>query len=111
MPRKRNANRSPDMPTLADVARLAGVSEITASRVVRAQGPIADTTRGRVLNAIAELGYIPNRAAGSLASAGSTLMSVLLPSLSNIVFPDVLRGIHTALTRNGVSASDRRDGL
>ncbi len=98
MPRKRNAHRSPDMPTLADVARLAGVSEITASRVVRAQGPIADATRARVLTAIAELGYIPNRAAGSLASAGSTLMSVLLPSLSNIVFPDVLRGIHTALT-------------
>ncbi len=99
MPRKRNTRRSPDMPTLADVARLAGVSEITASRVVRAQGPIADSTRLRVLSAIAELGYIPNRAAGSLASAGSTLMSVLLPSLSNIVFPDVLRGIHTALTQ------------
>ncbi|MBB3235730.1 LacI family DNA-binding transcriptional regulator [Phyllobacterium endophyticum] len=86
------------MPTLADVARLARVSEITASRVVRAQGPIAEATRLRVLSAIAELGYIPNRAAGSLASAESTLMSVLLPSLSNIVFPDVLRGIHTALT-------------
>ncbi len=100
MPRKRNTRRSPDMPTLAEVARLAGVSEITASRVVRAQGPIADSTRiARAQCDCGELGYIPNRAAGSLASAGSTLMSVLLPSLSNIVFPDVLRGIHTALTQ------------
>ncbi|MBQ9349918.1 LacI family DNA-binding transcriptional regulator [Phyllobacterium sp.] len=98
MPRKRNAHRNADTPTLADVARLAGVSDITASRVVRNKGPIADATRAKVLAAIAELGYIPNRAAGSLASSGSTLMSVLLPSLSNIVFPDVLRGIHTALT-------------
>ncbi|QND51391.1 LacI family DNA-binding transcriptional regulator [Phyllobacterium sp. 628] len=98
MPRKRNAHRNPDIPTLADVARLAGVSDITASRVVRSEGPIAEATRARVLSAIAELGYIPNRAAGSLASSASTLMSVLLPSLSNIVFPDVLRGIHTALT-------------
>ncbi|MGH6861067.1 MAG: LacI family DNA-binding transcriptional regulator [Phyllobacterium sp.] len=98
MPRKRNARRNVDTPTLADVARLAGMSEITVSRVVRNQGPIADATRARVLTAIAELGYIPNRAAGSLASAASTLMTVLLPSLSNIVFPDVLRGIHTAIT-------------
>jgi LacI family gluconate utilization system Gnt-I transcriptional repressor len=98
MPRKRNAHRNVDTPTLADVARLAGMSEITVSRVVRNQGPIADATRTRVLTAINELGYIPNRAAGSLASAASTLMTVLLPSLSNIVFPDVLRGIHTALS-------------
>jgi LacI family transcriptional regulator, gluconate utilization system Gnt-I transcriptional repressor len=98
MARKRNANRNAGTPTLADVARLAGMSEITVSRVVRNQGPIADATRTRVLAAIAQLGYIPNRAAGSLASAASTLMTVLLPSLSNIVFPDVLRGIHTAIT-------------
>ncbi|MCO4317155.1 LacI family DNA-binding transcriptional regulator [Phyllobacterium sp. 21LDTY02-6] len=98
MQRKRNGYNDTDVPTLADVARLAGTSEITASRVVRNQGPIADATRARVQRAIAELGYIPNRAAGSLASAASTLMAVVLPSLSNIVFPDVLRGIHTAIT-------------
>lgn len=101
MTRKRNANRNAGTPTLADVARLAGMSEITVSRVVRNQGPIADATRTRVLAAISQLGYIPNRAAGSLASAASTLMTVLLPSLSNIVFPDVLRGIHTAITETG----------
>lgn len=98
MQRKRNAHRNAGTPTLADVARLAGTSEITVSRVVRNLGPIADATRLRVLTAIDKLGYIPNRAAGSLASAASTLMAVLLPSLSNIVFPDVLRGIHTAIT-------------
>jgi len=85
------------IPTLTDVARLAGVSENTVSRVIRNKGPIADATRGRVISAIDTLGYVPNRAAGSLASSGSMLIGVLLPSLSNIVFPEVLRGIHSAL--------------
>lgn len=85
------------VPTLTDVAKLAGVSENTVSRVIRNKGPIADGTRSRVLSAIDTLGYVPNRAAGSLASSGSMLIGVVLPSLSNIVFPEVLRGIHSAL--------------
>jgi LacI family gluconate utilization system Gnt-I transcriptional repressor len=83
---------------LTNVAGLAGVSEITVSRVVRNKGPIAEQTRARVLSAIDALGYVPNRAAGSLASAGSMLIGVVLPSLSNIVFPEVLNGIHAALS-------------
>lgn len=84
-------------PTLAHVARLADVSENTVSRVIRNKGFIAEETRKRVLSAIEKLGYVPNRAAGSLASSSSLIIGVLLPSLSNIVFPEVLRGIHAAL--------------
>ncbi len=87
--------------TLADVARLAGVSEITVSRVVRNLGPISDTTRLKVSAAILQLDYVPNRAAGMLASAGSNLVAVLLPSLSNIVFPEVMRGITEGLRGTG----------
>lgn len=84
-------------PTLAHVAQLAEVSENTVSRVIRNKGPIAEETRRRVNRAIEELGYVPNRAAGSLASSSSLIIGVVLPSLSNIVFPEVLRGIHAAL--------------
>jgi LacI family gluconate utilization system Gnt-I transcriptional repressor len=84
-------------PILADVARLAGVSEITVSRVVRGKGPISEATRLRVAGAIEATGYVPNRLAGTLASAGSTLVAVILPSLSNVVFPDVLAGINAVL--------------
>lgn len=84
-------------PTLADVARMAGVSQITVSRVVRDKGPISGDTRSRVTAAIDALGYVPNRVAGSLATAGAPLIGVLLPSLSNIVFPEVLRGIQAGL--------------
>lgn len=87
--------------TLADVARVANVSEITVSRILRNKGPISERARAAVTAAVAEVGYVPNRIAGTLASATSNLMGVILPSLSNIVFPEVLRGIHAALEPSG----------
>lgn len=86
-----------ETPTLDDVARLAGFSANTVSRVIRNKGSIAEETRRRVKKAIEALGYVPNRAAGSLASSSSAIIGVILPSLSNIVFPEVLRGIHAGL--------------
>ena len=83
--------------TLTDVARLANVSEITVSRIMRDKGPVADATRERVMAAVRSMGYVPNRIAGSLASSDSNLIGVVIPSLSNIVFPEVLSGIHAAL--------------
>ena len=83
--------------TLTEVAKLANVSEITVSRIVRGKGPCAEATRERVLAAVRSVGYVPNRIAGSLASADSNLIGVVIPSLSNIVFPEVLGGIHAAL--------------
>ena len=87
--------------TLADVAALAQVSEITVSRIIRNKGPISEKTRARVMVAVREIGYVPNLVAGSLASAGSNLMGVIIPSLSNIVFAEVLRGVHDALGDSG----------
>lgn len=88
--------------TMAEVATRSGVSEITVSRTLRNKGAIADHTRKRVLDAVRESGYVPNRLAGSLASADSNLMGVILPSLSNIVFSEVLHGIHAALVSSGI---------
>jgi LacI family transcriptional regulator, gluconate utilization system Gnt-I transcriptional repressor len=82
--------------TLAEVASLAKVSEITVSRIMRNKGPIAEKTRAKVMAAVRAIGYVPNRVAGSLASAESNLMGVVIPSLSNIVFAEVLRGVHDA---------------
>jgi len=87
--------------TLADVARLAEVSEITVSRILRDIGPVAEETRLRVLAAVHATGYVRNQVAGTLASATSNLIGVVIPSLSNIVFADVLRGIDSALEPSG----------
>ena len=87
--------------TLTDVARAAGVGESTASRVLRGHGSFSAKTRESVLAAARSLGYVPNRIAGTLASTGSKLVGIVIPSLSNIVFPDVLRGANTVLVGAG----------
>jgi LacI family gluconate utilization system Gnt-I transcriptional repressor len=92
----------PAAPKLADVARLAEVSEITVSRILRGIGPASESTRQRVIKAVADIGYLPNYLAGNLASATSSLIGVLIPSLSNIVFPEVLRGIDAGLAKSGI---------
>lgn len=79
------------------MAKLADVSEITVSRALRKEGQVAEDTRIKVKAAADLIGYVPNRIAGSLASARSNVVGVIVPSFSNIVFPEVLRGIHAAV--------------
>ena len=85
-------------PTLRDVAKASGVSEMTVSRALRNTGDVSDETRQRIVRAAADLGYIPNRIAGALASRSVNLVGVVVPSLSSFVFPEVLSGISTGLT-------------
>jgi LacI family gluconate utilization system Gnt-I transcriptional repressor len=83
--------------TVSDVARMAQVSDSTVSRIMRDQGLVADATREKVMESVRALGYVPNRIAGSLASLDSRLVGVVIPSLSNIVFPEILQGINAGL--------------
>ena len=83
--------------TLRDVSEASGVSEMTVSRVLRNRGDVSDTTRERVLAAAKELGYVPNKIAGALASSRVNLVAVIIPSLSNMVFPEVLTGVNQVL--------------
>lgn len=83
--------------TLRDVAEAAGVSEMTVSRVLRNRDDVSAPTRKRVFEAARELGYVPNKIAGALASNRVNLVGVVIPSLSNMVFPDVLSGIGSVL--------------
>lgn len=82
--------------TLRDVSEACGVSEMTVSRVLRKSGDVSEATRVRVLAAAKELGYVPNQIAGSLASQRVNLVAVIIPSLGNMVFPEVLNGINLA---------------
>lgn len=88
-------------PTLSQVAKAAGVSEITASRALRGGSAVAKTTRQKVERAAQALNYVPNRLAGTLAGGASRQVAVILPSLSNIVFADVLKGLETRLEDDG----------
>ncbi|MEO3417212.1 LacI family DNA-binding transcriptional regulator [Roseovarius sp. CAU 1744] len=83
--------------TLRDVSDASGVSEMTVSRVLRNRGDVSDATRKRVLAAAKELGYVPNKIAGALASNRVNLVAVVIPSMSNMVFPEVMTGISQVL--------------
>ncbi len=83
--------------TLRDVSEASGVSEMTVSRVLRGKGDVSEATRLKVREAAKRLGYVPNQIAGALASQRVNLIAVIIPSLANMVFPEVLRGISNAL--------------
>lgn len=83
--------------TLRDVSEASGVSEMTVSRVLRNRGDVSQATREKVLEAAKTLGYVPNKIAGALASQRVNLVAVIIPSLRNMVFPEVLSGISGVL--------------
>lgn len=91
--RTRSPRRGHGRATLSDVARLAGVSAITASRALRSPELVAEPTRARIQAAIAELGYIPNLVAGSLASIESRTVAAIVPTLANSIFAEMLQGM------------------
>jgi LacI family transcriptional regulator len=93
-------------PTLRDVAQLAGVHPATASRALNPQTrPLvnADTAR-KVLRAAESIGYQPNPIARSLKTAKTTTVGVVIPDLTNPLFPPIVRGIEDVLTAVGYSA-------
>ncbi|MEZ5911176.1 MAG: LacI family DNA-binding transcriptional regulator [Paracoccaceae bacterium] len=88
--------------TLRDVSEASGVSEMTVSRVLRNRGDVSSATREKVLEAARTLGYVPNKIAGALASQRVNLVAVIIPSLSNMVFPEVLTAVSNALEDTGL---------
>jgi LacI family transcriptional regulator/LacI family repressor for deo operon, udp, cdd, tsx, nupC, and nupG len=91
------------MASMNDVAKRAGVSVATVSRVLNNSNSVNDETRARILKAIKELKYQPSRVAKRLRSksVSSNLLGVLIPDIDNPFYVDVLRGIEeVAYTNN-----------
>jgi LacI family gluconate utilization system Gnt-I transcriptional repressor len=105
--------------TLGDVARLAGVSPITASRALNTPEQVAKETLERVRDAVARTGYVPNRLAGGLASSRSRLVAAVVPTIAGPVFMEMVQsltheldaaGYQLMLGQSGYTAS-REDAL
>ena len=79
--------------TMRDVARQAGVSIKTVSRVVNNQGEISETTRQRVLSVISELGYRPSRLARALVTQQTHTLGLVVSDITNPYFPEMARGV------------------
>lgn len=87
--------------TIKDVAREAGVSTATVSRVMSGNGPVAETTRRRVLAVISSLGYTPNVVAQSLVNRGTKNLALFVPDIMNPFFPSIARGVADAVASEG----------
>jgi LacI family transcriptional regulator len=87
--------------TIYDVAREAGVSDATVSRVFNNKDNVRETTRQRVLHAAKKLGYIANLPARSLAGGKSNIIGLLVPGLDNEYLGEIVRGIDQVLATAG----------
>ncbi|MBN1259111.1 MAG: LacI family DNA-binding transcriptional regulator, partial [Anaerolineae bacterium] len=84
---------TPDRATILDVAREAGVSAMTVSRVVNKKGDVRAETRERVLAAIERLGYRPSGIARGLATRRTGALGLVVPDITNPFFSEIARGV------------------
>lgn len=89
------------MPTIADVAKLAGVSAGTVSRVMNGAENVNPDTRSRVEQAIANLGYQPNFQARSLRNKRTDTIALAIPELTNYFWTTIARGVQDASQAKG----------
>jgi LacI family transcriptional regulator len=95
----------PHRVTIADVARLAGVSTMTVSRVINAKSDVGTATRARVEEAIATLEYRPSAMARGLSTRRSKTIGLLVPDITNPFFPAIVRGAEDVAWREGYAVS------
>lgn len=90
-------------PTQIDVARIAGVSQAAVSYVLNGKQTVAlsNPTKQRILDAIEELGYAPNRAAQTLKSKRTFTVAAIIPDITNPYFPAFMRGVQDVALAEG----------
>ena len=96
-------DRSQQVPTLADVARHAGVSTATVSRCLNSPDVVVAPTRERVMTAVRELGYSPNFNAQSLAAKRTNTVGAVIPTMENSIFAQGLQAFQEELQRHGIT--------
>ncbi|WP_400162711.1 LacI family DNA-binding transcriptional regulator [Brevibacillus sp. TJ4] len=89
------------MPTIRDVARLAGVSVATVSRVINQNGYVNKDTEQKVRKAIEQLQYMPNSVARGLAGKQTGTIALILPDISNPFFPEIARAVEDVAQKQG----------
>ncbi len=88
--------------TSYDVARVAGVSQSAVSRAFRPGLSVSDKTKAKVMKAAKKLGYKPNAIARMLITQRSGMVAVIISSISNLVYPELLSRVTDQLSARGV---------
>lgn len=91
------------LPTLQDVARVAGVSTATVSRVINDPANVRPSTRDRVIAAVDELGYTPHFGGRALASNRTDTVGAIIPTMENAIFARGLQAVQEELADSGVT--------
>lgn len=89
------------MATIVDVAKLAGVTPTTVSRVINNRGYISEKTRNKVNEAMDQLGYQPNEIARSLTKQKSNTIGVIVPHISHPYFAKLISNLENEAAKNG----------
>ena len=89
--------------SIKDVAREAGVSITTVSRVMNNNYPVKEETRIRIEKAIEKLNYKPNTMARSLITKKSSMIGVIVPGITNLFFPTIVEAIEEHMKNKGYS--------
>ena len=100
-PPTRRSRRGSGAVTLHDVAKLAGVAPITASRALNTPNQVSAEVLRKVGDAVARTGYVPNLLAGGLASTRSRLVAAVVPTISGPVFLGTVQSLTEALAERG----------
>ena len=87
--------------TIYDVAKIAGVSPSTISRVMNTPGIVAEDTRQKVINAIKELAYIPNMMAANMPRRRTEYIGLIIPDITNVFFSNLVRGVQDVCEKHG----------
>ena len=89
--------------TIYDVAKIAGVSTSTVSRVMNSPEIVAEETRQKVANTVKELSYIPNMMAASMPRRRTNYIGLIIPDITNIFFSNLVRGVQDICEKHGYS--------
>ncbi|WP_342565640.1 LacI family DNA-binding transcriptional regulator [Paenibacillus sp. FSL R7-0345] len=89
--------------TIKDVARLAGVSVATVSRVMNGRDRVSDATRKKIQRIIEELNFVPNTMAASMVSKKTHMLAVVVPEIQNPFYTAVIGGTVEAAKKEGFS--------
>ncbi|WP_456296430.1 LacI family DNA-binding transcriptional regulator [Vibrio sp. AK197] len=88
-------------PTLQDIADRVGITKMTVSRYMRDPSSVAQATQQKIAAVVEELGYIQNRVPAMLSKSSSKAIGIILPSLSNQVFANLVQGIEQVTKAHG----------
>jgi DNA-binding LacI/PurR family transcriptional regulator len=98
-----NSSEGISRATIYDVAKEAGVSSATVSRVLAGRDTVAEATRVHVLGVAERMGYRINQVARSLSSRTSDMVAVMLPDITNPFFSELVKGVQSAAFRRGLT--------